>query len=701
MQRTFSIVLLFSFIYSLSPGQTVPTVLSLQKNDRRKGTYLFEKKAYFEAIPVLETALRTAPKNTALRYRLGMAYYHTRSYAKAEKELLKVLSLQLEDEQRKNDYPLLPYYLAKAQHYQGKYEEAKSHYMNIIRSKAGIDRTLKREATNAIRNCDFALQTLEEQYVQPYEVRRLPGKLNTAYSEFAPAYVMSNAMVYTSMHSDSLLFDRTENGERKLTKLYQSELQNGVPTEPQLLDELNDDFYHTANASFTQDGKTVYFTYCAEDRYDKMRCRIYRSYRQKSGWTKPEKLVHNININGYSSTQPTISTLRKRSKTYEVLYFVSDRPGGRGGMDIWYSAKGREGTFEVPVNCGSALNTQGNEVSPYYDDETGVMYYSSDFHPGLGGLDVFRAGGSRRSWRKPENLGLPVNSSYDDTYFSFSAEEHRGLLVSNRPGGKLLGENTCCEDVFTVIDVPVKHLQILISAKDTLNKSLEVVSVLLIDEGTPQKPPRHIATSDANGIFKFSYIPERNYRLSLSMPGYEKTEMDMDSLLKQGPETDTVRFFLSKVNKTRSLATKKAAISDMGNEIPQKDVPIIRESYEEGKQLHAGDVLVMENVYFRTGKSTLEKTATLELENLKETMLRTIHIKIEISGYTDSQGDEKSNQILSQKRAEAVRDYLINAGIGGERMVAKGYGETNPRADNTTTQGRKQNRRTEIKVLEQ
>lgn len=153
-----------------------------------------------------------------------------------------------------------------------------------------------------------------------------------------------------------------------------------------------------------------------------------------------------INFPGFTNTQPTMAT----SKVGEILYWVSDRPNGEGGQDIWFSTIDKNGKYSNPQSCGRKVNTAGNEATPFYDSKTGTLYFSSEGQIGMGGYDVFKTRGNQKKWETSANMGYPVNSSVDDMYFVFDDNGYTGYLVSNRPGTISVKSETCCDDIWRV-----------------------------------------------------------------------------------------------------------------------------------------------------------------------------------------------------------------------------------------------------------
>ena len=325
----------------------------------------------------------------------------------------------------------------------------------------------------------------------------------------------------------------------------------------------------------SQDGRILYFTAC--QRPDGAgRCDLYISYRRGGGWSTPQNLGPAVNTSGYE-TQPCLSIDGR------TLYFVSDRAGGQGGLDIWRSTL-VDGRWSKPVNLGPEINTSADEKSPFisFDDQT--LYFSSAGHIGMGGLDLFfcrRTGDT--TWSTPQNLGYPINTSGDESSLIVSPDGRTAYFSSDKFGGR-------------------------------------------------------------GGLDLYSFaLPEQ---------------------------------------------------------AQAKPVEYKEEITEVAPELQVGESITLRNVFFQTGKYTLLDLSIVELDKVVEMMQQHPSLRIELAGHTDNVGNDAANQKLSEQRAKAVYDYLVAHGVAAGRLTYKGYGSTQPVADNSTPDGRRQNRRTVFTILE-
>ncbi len=278
----------------------------------------------------------------------------------------------------------------------------------------------------------------------PYTITRLPDNINSPFSEYNPLLLSDSLFFFSSMKSevddDNELFFDTHWSSRIYRADYESANYFNVKALPSVINKSN--YYHP-NFCFNKAQDYMVFSRCYRTINEELMCDLYESRKQKGKWSKPMMLGSEINGKDFSSTQPFLAEL----EDYSVLYFVSNRPNGQGDMDIWFSVY-KNGRYEVPVNAGSGINTAGNEVTPFYDVNSNMLYFSSDEWPGIGGYDIFQSRGGLCSWTRPVNMGVPLNSVENDIYFSINQNGTAGYFSSNRPVDENHLEDTCCNDIY-------------------------------------------------------------------------------------------------------------------------------------------------------------------------------------------------------------------------------------------------------------
>ncbi|MDD2962608.1 MAG: OmpA family protein [Bacteroidales bacterium] len=379
---------------------------------------------------------------------------------------------------------------------------------------------------------------------------------------------------------------------------------------------------------------TMYFTRCYNEKKKKNGCKVMVTKRAGTGWSEPTE----IDLGGDSTTVIGHPTLTDDELT---IVFSAELPGGRGGKDLWMANRKRKtDKFGKPRNLGDIVNTPGNELFPYLRADT-LLYFSSDGHAGMGGLDIFKtwmlkSSGeeTKENWKKPQNLSTPINSNSDDFAISFHAEAmEEGFFTSNRVGGR------GGDDIYSFVIQPlVFTLQGIVRDDRTLQP---VQGALVVMEGSDGKSYR--STTSEIGAYSFNknqVLPNTNYKLTVSKEKY---------FTATGEET------------TLGLETSKDLVHDFRLiPVPQKPV-------------------VLPDILYDLGRWELKPQYQDSLQGLIQILEANPNIIIELAAHTDARDSEERNDALSQKRAQSVVDYLIVRGIEPGRLSAKGYGERQPR----------------------
>ncbi len=328
----------------------------------------------------------------------------------------------------------------------------------------------------------------------------------------------------------------------------------------------------------------------------------------------------------FSVGHPTLSPDGK------TLYFVSDMPGGYGGTDIYYCIRNRDEKWSYPLNAGKKINTSGKELFPFVDKK-GTLYFSSDGHPGMGGLDIFKATGSKNNWSNPESLKYPINSPKDDFSVFYDESSNSGFLSSNRDGGK--GN----DDIYRFEWSPPSDLTLIVSVKEVdksnLTHPLDGVDVTLTDN---TKPNLKNSFQSVDGKFISTIKCNHRYEIMASKEGYFSKSEKIDSKCVTYHDTMFVELLLVKL---------------------EIDIPI-----------------VLKNIYYDFDKSFIRPDAKPELDKLVQILTDNPDIIVELGSHTDSRGSDEYNIALSDRRAKAAVAYIISKGISKNRIIAKGYGET-------------------------
>lgn len=545
-------------------------------------------------------------------------------------------------------YPNNIFHLGRLNFITGKYKEAGEEFQRFLNTAKDIRTPMRKAAELGIESSRFALYALD--HPVPFNPVNLGNGVNSKENEYYPSLTLNQKeLVFTRDVSDR----EAPGGHQEdfyISHLKDSVWQLAKPAGSPLNTRDNE-----GAPSYSADGRAVFFTAC--NRPDgKGSCDIYFSVKNEQGfWTKPMNLGGPVNTGAWES-QPSFSSDGR------TLYFIRGAYDSRRQIkqDIFYSTFQEDMTWSEPVQLSDTINTPGREESVFIHPDNQSLYFSSDGHPGMGGLDIFL---SRRkpdgSWDVPMNLGYPINTFNDENSLLVSADGRWAYFASNREGG--YGGL----DLYR-FELPETSRATLVSyAKATVTDAVTGAPLAarfeIIDIETGKIVIEN-TTDKRKGEFLTALPAGKNYMLNVNKDGY---------------------LFYSDYFELKEVLDKQKA-------------------YELKIALHkpsAGQKVVLKNIFFDIDKYDLKKESTPEIAILVSFLKATPSVRIEVSGHTDSTGDKKSNQVLSENRAKAVVNELLKQGIAPSRLVSKGYGDSKPVATNDTDEGRAQNRRTEFTIL--
>lgn len=416
-------------------GLCVSSLLTAQDNlnwkkQAKLADQLLKEGKYYEAADNYEKAWRKRTKESELIFNAGEAYYLAKDYRKAAEAYRNV-------KDDNNKFPLVGLKYARSLKQDGQYAKAKQEFQAFFNSYTGESKNILDEIIKTeIKGTDLGLQ-LPGQMDRSKVVSYLEG-VNSTATDFAP-FPFSEDVLYLSS---------TQGGKARIYRSQRQGRQWSKPSLPENFPVIQNN-QHYSNSSLSQDGNRFYFTICsgAQSWGDlTSRCEIFVITRRGNAWSQPERLPDFINMEKSTATHPAVVTQGNR----EILYFASNREGGRGGMDLWYTSRdlttdGSE--FSFPVNLGGIVNTLGDEITPFYDSVDGTLYFASNGHISIGGFDIFTSKGDGTRWANVENAGMPLNSSADDYYFVQNKAGSGGFFASNRVFGSQK-TTTREEDIF-------------------------------------------------------------------------------------------------------------------------------------------------------------------------------------------------------------------------------------------------------------
>jgi len=367
-------------------------------------------------------------------------------------------------------YPETAFWLGEILKSKGKYKDAKklfSKYSQKNRSsKDPIKKQLAVKAKIETESCDLA-QILIKNPVDAV-VEHLDTNVNSKVSEYAP-FEKDSFLYFSSLRNNK---DKKSEKGINYNKLYTSKKDSAKWIKAFELDTIfNSSGIHTANTCFNKDYTKLYLTRCQAANASTFNCQIYFSELKEGVWTKPIRVPEPININGGNNTQPSIGVINDE----EYLFFSSNRGGGEGGMDIYYTKIKPDGGYTQVENLGKKINTPEDEITPFFINKTQLLYFSSTWHKGLGGFDIFKSVYKDGKFESPENAGYPINSSLNDIYFSVSSKKNRAFISSNRLGSYFEEKQSCCNDIYSFSipsledpPVPVDSSKLLINQMKVL-----------------------------------------------------------------------------------------------------------------------------------------------------------------------------------------------------------------------------------------
>jgi outer membrane protein OmpA-like peptidoglycan-associated protein len=475
--------------------------------------------------------------------------------------------------------------------------------------------------------------------------------INTEWPEYLPA---------VTADEKTLIFTRRFRGKEDF--FTSSKQDDGTWSTARPMNELNRAENEGA-ICIAADGKTIIYTIC-NDPNGYGNCDLYISEKVLNRWSPARNLGGTINTK-YKETQPSLSP------DGQSLYFVSDRPGGFGGLDIYVSQKDKRGNWQEPINLGTTINTSRDDLTPYLHFDHQTFYFASEGHPGYGGMDIFMSKIDHEgAWSNPQNLGHPYNSKGDDSCPVVLMSGDKAYLSKEDPLERDLRTMNLYEVTLqkNIAALPTTFVQFLIQDQIT-HKPLKSV-VELFDLSTGRR--LLIQQADRDGNVLATMPMNTQYAVRIFHPGYIPLSQTFDLMMSDSNFTTPT-----------TLLLKQTPVAALASDPIKKDT-----------------FFTLNNIYFESGSANLNETSAFELQSLVSWLKENPRLSIEISGHTDNVGNANENLKLSQNRAEAVVRQLIQDGIQADRLTAKGYGDTLPIADNKTPEGRSQNRRTAFKILQ-
>ncbi len=582
----------------------------------------YDKYNYVDAIKTYERIAAKGYKSVDLFQKLGNSYYFNSELAKANKYYTELFAL--------------------------KEEVAPEYYYRYSQSLKSVGDYKKADEMltkfNQISGNDGRGKLFEKNKDYLAEIKKNSGKytveslnINSQYLDYGSAFNGDKLVFASSRETDNFLVRKSDWNDQSFMNLYQSNIKpDGTLDKPEKLSKNLTTKFHESSPIFTRDGNTMYFTRNnynngkkGKDDQKSVLLKLYKSVKNGNDWNDATEL--SFNSNQYSTAHCSLSQDEK------TLYFVSDMPGTFGQSDIWKSAINSDGSYGKPENLGKIINTEGRETFPYISDENKI-YFATDGHQGLGGLDIFVSKIENDSFSEPKNIAEPINSKNDDFAFLIDSKKQLGYFTSNREGGKGF------DDIYKFNIIPVEpcvqELIGIVTDKDT-GEILANTEVILLDNKF-QEVARLM--SDINGKYNFKVICGEIYYVRAIKPDYETNEQKIEISIETG-------------------------ITDLPIKLEKKVKPITK-----GTDL--AKTFNIKQIYFDLDKSNIRKDAALELEKILDVMKQNPVMEIDVRSHTDSRATFEYNEKLSDRRVKSTIAWLIKKGIKPERLIGKGYGES-------------------------
>ncbi len=614
---------------------------------------------------------KTSSEKAIRFYEAGLNNYNGQNYAAAEEYLKDAIKI---DEKFQNAYLVL----AEVYWEQGKYEPAVDYYnMGLLidptfypmgfLNKGTLEIKIARyeealksfqifleldtskskyteQARRGVKQAKFAIWAMK--HPVEFEPINLGPNINTKEDEYWPSLSADEkTLVFTRM-----VHDKDNRRHYQEDFYFSTKTDSGWTLAMDAGYPLNTPDNEGAQ-SISANGKFMVYTVCNREGVIG-RCDIYYSVKKGNDWTFPQNIGPPINTI-YKETQPSLSADGR------TIYFASDRPGTRGGLDIWMSQQNENGSWQVPVNLGDSINTPGDEQSPFIHEDGKTLYFSSNYLTGMGGYDIFVARKNENGgWNHVENLGYPINTNEDEVGLIVNAQGDKAYFSSsrNKEYGKDLYEFTLYKKARPEEVSYLKGNVYDIISRQPLEAKFELYDLnngSLVSESS---------SDPETGEFLLCLPTNKNYMLNVDKSGY--------------------LFYSDNFSLKGIFHLDKPFL---------KDVPM--------KPVKAGENIVLYNVFYETGSYQLKPESKYELDKVVRFMNANPGVHVEISGHTDNVGTASYNQTLSENRAHSVLNYLTEHGIDATRLSSKGYGLSKPIETNDTEEGRAKNRRTELTVV--
>ncbi len=635
----------------------------------RDGFMAHERKQYDTALPMLKNAYKKAKtrlEKGKIAYLIADAFKETNRMPDA------INWYQIAYNNQYGTDALKGYAYALKENEQ--YEEAIQAFRDL-----GIEIGSPYEYRREVKACELALAWKKEAF-KAYEVKAT--RFNSSSADYAPALYKNGQIVFTSDRANATGDEKYAWTGKAFSDLFIAEKEGAQAS---LFDKKLNTPTNEGTLAFNEDFSEVYFTRCTGKERENQHCKLMMSEASGNGWTIPKVL--SFVKDGVNYGHPSIS------QDGSQLYFACNDTEGWGGYDIWVSERTKDG-WAQPRILGRSINTEGDDMFPTIDKDT--LYFSSDYHAGMGGLDIFKTYRLNGRWTAAKNLKAPINSASDDFAYIIDYQtaaesediEYVGYFTSSRPTGE------GGDDIYRFAKkVPPPPPPVDTTVTETIVYSLVLDGYILekIYEKSNDPSSKVLGRRPLENAKVQVIFGKKKKEFTTGEDGYFSFELQEDTdYAFLGSKSD----YLS----AKSAFSTKGIAQDPNNPEQRFEVAIVLDKIFRDKEI------VLDNIYYDFDKAKIREDAKPTLNKLSENLRLNPDISIELASHTDCQGNDRYNESLSQDRAQAAVDYLISKGIDPSRLSAKGYGESVLRVDcicaRCTEEEHQQNRRTTFKIVE-
>ena len=646
----------------------------------------FEQRAPEVAKEMYIQAVQTDPDNIKANFMAGRTIMETINKEEATAYFLKVYALQ-------PDYQFdILYKIGRAYQYGLEFAEAINFYNQYLqkldqqRGYEGDDKVPVSQVRRRLYECENGIDFINNS--RNLKITNLGSSINSNSRDYAPVINADETMmIFTSRRQDKNLNEDVFDDNFHYEDIFISYKENGEWTPAKNIGEPINTLYFDSNLGLSADGKQLYLYKDGEEGDGD----IYVSELQEDDtWSEPEPVSKRIN-SSYGENSVSISP------DGNTLYFSSNRPGSYGGYDIYRCEKNSRGEWGKVYNLGQQINTPYDEEGMFIGHDGKTLYFSSKGHKGMGGYDIFKSvyDDSTEVWSEPVNMGYPINTPDDDIFFVTTKDEKTGYYATVR------GDGLGYLDIYKVeipdlTEEPAAPLAGIVQVDTSAQPTNEVTSVA---------PPVTIGdVAEVQPVQLLLKVEDANTEEALDATVSLKNSTDGRTLLPVPVATGIYRFDISEEQASDYIMTVQQ--NGYVYKSLEVSVPAAAQEPQEFRRkvalspIVAGYRKVLDFVYFDFNSVRLREESQDELNRLRDFMLSNIGTSIEIAGHTDNIGTRSYNKSLSQARAQAIVNFLIQEGVNIERVIAKGYGESDPIASNDDEKdGRELNRRVEMRVL--